>query len=158
MKTNTLCLLMVAATLTSALQPVQAGEKENHLIAGLVGGWILHNVANHSSHERAHRSSSVEIHTREARPPVIVPAPHHHPRPAGRYETQRITVWVPGHHDRVVGRYGQVEMRWVPGHHTVRTETVWVSHGPSHPRGDDHGRYSRGPDYGRADHGRSMRR
>ncbi len=143
MKKNIICILAVATALTG-IQTAQAGDKEHYLIGGLLGGWILNEVADHSSHTRIHHTPSIEIHSRSRIcAPVVVERSHHHrSRPSGRYEYRRERTWISGHYDCVRTHCGRVERRWVPGHYTYRTEKVWVSYGSSHSRRDGHSRHS----------------
>lgn len=133
MRKNTMVVLALTMALTGVLQ-AQAGDKERAFLGGLLGGWVLNEVADHATHDRGHSSSSVHIRTRiGARSPVVV---ERHPRhlPSGRYEYRRVRAWVPGYHERVTTSCGRVELRWVPGRYEIRTEKVWVSHEGSRSR------------------------
>lgn len=142
MKKNTICILIVATALAGA-QSAQAGKKERYLIGGLLGGWILNNVASDSIHTRVRHYPSVEVHSRARSCSPVAVDRHHYSRPSGRYEYRRVKEWDSGHYDRVRTRCGRIERRWVPGRYTYRTKKVWVSYGSSHSRSYGRSRHTR---------------
>ncbi|MDQ8185647.1 hypothetical protein [Pelagicoccus sp. SDUM812002] len=144
---STLTLLAVIAAFTFP-NTAQAGDKEEALIGGLIGGLIIGAaIADDDTHVSVGYRSGGHYGQRDSH---------------GYWDWVSVKTWVPGYYERSCDRHGHVRKVWISGHYTFHKRKVWVDthrHGSHRPSYRESRRYDNHRDHGHHDRkGRIVRR